>query len=127
VRPFLPSLAENPALPPDQTIAQDRVLDLTNRLAPDGQLLWDVPPGDWTIWCEPWEINVPASILKKGLNTLELVVANLWTNRLVGDSGLPIDQRITWTPDGPPLRPESPLQSSGLLGPVTLKVAKGRD
>lgn len=75
-----------------------------------------------TVWCEPWEIGVPAAFLKRGLNTLEVVVANLWINRLIGDSGLPIEKRFTWTPDELPIRPDSPVQSSGLLGPVTLKV-----
>jgi hypothetical protein len=40
------------ALPHDEkkTIAGvDRILDLTDKVGPDGNLLWDVPAGDWSI------------------------------------------------------------------------------
>jgi signal transduction histidine kinase len=32
-----------------ETIARDGIVDLTDRLTPEGRLRWDVPPGDWTI------------------------------------------------------------------------------
>ena len=73
-----------------------------------------------TLWCDPWEVQIPARLLKPGVNTLQVTVANLWINRLVGDSVLPINKRITWTPDSDPMPRDTPLQSSGLLGAVRL-------
>jgi hypothetical protein len=49
VKPFLPAPADHPALPADQCIAAERIVDLTGKLGPDGRLVWDVPEGDWTI------------------------------------------------------------------------------
>jgi len=49
VKPFLPSPAEYPDLPPGAAIDPERILDLSDRLAADGRLTWDVPEGAWTI------------------------------------------------------------------------------
>ena len=49
VKPYLPALAEYPSLPAGATIARDRIVDLTDRLDPNGRLTWDVPEGNWTI------------------------------------------------------------------------------
>jgi hypothetical protein len=71
-------------------------------------------------WCAPWRLDIPKGMLTAGKNHLEIVVANLWTNRLVLDSGLPPEKRLTWLPENP-LKPDYPLQKSGLLGPVTIE------
>ena len=34
---------------PEQTVAKDRIVDLTEKMSPDGKLEWDVPAGNWTI------------------------------------------------------------------------------
>ena len=49
VRPFLPSPADFPGLPPGAAIDPARIIDLTDKLTADGRLVWDVPPGRWTI------------------------------------------------------------------------------
>ncbi|MGQ9590500.1 MAG: glycosyl hydrolase [Planctomycetota bacterium] len=49
VRPFLPAPADHPELPPGATIRPARIVDLSERLEPDGRLYWDVPEGRWTI------------------------------------------------------------------------------
>lgn len=72
------------------------------------------------VWCDPWRVVLPSDLLQERDNRLEITVANLWINRLIGDSGLPQEQRLTWIP-GNPFHPESPLQDSGLHGPVTLE------
>lgn len=36
-------------LPADAAIPRERILDLTDKLAPDGTLAWDAPPGRWKI------------------------------------------------------------------------------
>ncbi len=71
------------------------------------------------VWCDPWRVEIPAGLLREKDNRLEITVANLWINRLIGDSGLKRDKRMTWTTHNP-FKPDSPLQESGLLGPVTI-------
>ena len=72
------------------------------------------------VWCAPWRVSVPAGLLHPSENRLEVTVANLWINRMVGDAGKPQAQRFTSTTFDP-FTPTSPLQPSGLLGPVTLE------
>ncbi len=73
-----------------------------------------------SVWCEPWSVNIPSGLLKPTNNQLEITVANLWVNRLIGDKGKPADQRLTSTTAKVPFT-EKDLQPSGLLGPVTLQ------
>jgi len=70
-------------------------------------------------WCAPFRVEIPDGLLRAEGNLLEVTVANLWANRLIGDSALPESQRVTHT-TWQPYRPEDPLQPSGLLGPVRL-------
>jgi hypothetical protein len=46
VKPFIPAPENDPTLP---AISRDRIVDLTDRLNPDGRLAWNVPEGEWTI------------------------------------------------------------------------------
>ena len=71
------------------------------------------------VWTFPYRLNV-TEYLKKGENKLEIKVVNNWQNRLIGDQHLPEDQRPTWTTINP-WKADSPLQSSGLLGPVEIQ------
>lgn len=73
------------------------------------------------VWCAPWRIEL-TGVVRPGLNDLQLVVANQWVNRLIGDAGLLQEKRFTWTTWNP-YHPDSPLLRSGLLGPVTLQAA----
>ncbi len=71
-----------------------------------------------TVWKPPFRVDVTAP-LRPGENQLEVTVANLWPNRLIGDAGLPAEQRVartTWNP----FTKDTELLASGLLGPVTL-------
>jgi len=72
------------------------------------------------VWCAPWRVVVPAGMLKARGNKLEIIVANLWSNRLIGDSGKPENQRLSHTTYSQ-YNDKSPLQPSGLLGPVVLE------
>ncbi len=74
-----------------------------------------------TLWLPPWELDITAA-LKPGANTLEIVVANTWNNRLVGDAALPADKRQTFL-STQTVNPGSALQPAGLLGPVTLRTS----
>ncbi len=70
------------------------------------------------VWKAPYALDVTSSLLP-GTNTLQIRVANLWANRLIGDAGLPEAERKTWL-TGSPYHPTDPLLPSGLLGPVRL-------
>lgn len=69
-------------------------------------------------WHSPYVLDTDGA-LKSGTNHLEIEVTNDWANRLIGDSSKPAGQRITYTP-WQFYSPESPLQPSGLQGPVKL-------
>lgn len=71
------------------------------------------------VWCAPWRVETTGA-LRPGRNELEIEVANLWINRLIGDAALPEAQRRTWTSVNP-YAAGAPLVSSGLLGPVRLQ------
>jgi len=75
------------------------------------------------VWCAPWRVEVSPAI-QAGGNDLEITVANLWPNRLIGDAGLPAAKRRTWTTRNP-FKPDVALLESGLLGPVRLETVKG--
>lgn len=47
VKPYL--LPETNAVPAAQCVAPERVVDLTGKMGPDGRLVWDAPPGRWTV------------------------------------------------------------------------------
>jgi hypothetical protein len=61
--------------------------------------------------------------LRAGSNTLEIQVANLWPNRMIGDAALPVAERFTWS-SYEPFTKDSPLPKSGLLGPVKLSTSE---
>ena len=49
VKPFLPAPAAFPGLPAGAAIDPARIVDLTDKMTPEGRLAWDVPPGRWTV------------------------------------------------------------------------------
>ena len=104
-------------LPGDSAVANRRILlDLGEvhsmaRVRLNGQDLG-------VVWCDPWQVDMTEAIRKKD-NRLEIDVANLWPNRLIGDQALPPEKRVSWT-TLKPYRADSPLLPSGLLGPVSL-------
>ena len=72
------------------------------------------------MWTAPHRLDISKAI-KKGENKIEIEVTNTWANRLIGDSKLPEDKRITKTTA--PFRLEgNPLNPAGLLGPVLIQV-----
>jgi hypothetical protein len=81
------------------------------------------------LWAPPFTVDVTAA-LRRGRNTLRIVVANTWRNRLVGDSTLPTAERQAWVlpnsligPPRQPLQPGAELLPAGLLGPVLLNAS----
>jgi hypothetical protein len=90
------------------------------------------------VWTAPWEVDI-TGIIRGKKNQLEIEVANLWPNRLIGDQQYPDDgikdgkwpawlvknkrrttNRYTFTTYNP-YKKDSPLLQSGLLGPVTIQ------
>lgn len=98
------------------------------------------------LWKEPFTVDVTNAV-RKGQNTLEIKITNLWVNRIIGDEQLPPDVEWNganlkgwpdWLTKGQP-RPktgritfttwkfwnkDSSLLESGLLGPVFLRSAR---
>jgi (4-O-methyl)-D-glucuronate---lignin esterase len=68
-------------------------------------------------WKVPYRLDIGHAV-KSGRNTLDIRVANLWVNRLIGDAQ-PDAQKVTFTVF-PTYSSKAPLQPSGLLGPVQL-------
>ena len=73
------------------------------------------------LWQPPFRVDVTA-VVKPGDNALEIVVANVWANRLIGDMLAPAEQRITQ--GGVHFEKNAPLAASGLLGPVRIAIGE---
>ena len=71
-----------------------------------------------TVWNAPYRVDVTKA-LKPGHNTLEVRVANLWVNRLIGDAQPDTATKYTFTTHNP-YKASSKLVPSGLLGPVQI-------
>ncbi|MGH7973497.1 MAG: glycosylhydrolase-like jelly roll fold domain-containing protein, partial [Limisphaerales bacterium] len=99
-----------------------------------------------TLWKAPYAVEI-TDALQPGENHLEITVVNLWINRMIGDEQLPDDSErnangtlkawpvwLSTTEPSPTGRftftswrlwkKDSPLQTSGLLGPVTISAAR---
>lgn len=89
------------------------------------------------LWTYPWSVDITEALKEKD-NTLEITIINLWPNRLIGDEQFPDDgikdgqwpewllkhekrtsKRYTFT-TAKHYTKDSPLLTSGLLGPVTI-------
>jgi hypothetical protein len=102
-------------LPKEQTY-----IDITNVMVVAGVKLNGKYIGN--VWTSPYRLRIDHA-LKKGTNVLEIEAANSWANKLIGDSRLPDEQKITRTVVNP-YTPESELQASGLLGTCSITVQK---
>ncbi len=71
------------------------------------------------LWRAPFQVDVTDAV-QPGENRLEIQVANLWPNRMIGDAALPVANRLTWS-SYEPFKADTTLLRSGLLGPVTIQ------
>jgi len=74
-----------------------------------------------TTWFAPYRLDI-GRLAKPGTNAIEVRIANLWVNRLIGDQQ-PGATKVTFTA-APTYRPDAPLRASGLIGPVTLSAER---
>jgi len=115
-------------------------LDLGNVEVMAQVFLNDIDCG--VVWKAPYRVDI-SEALKPGKNELVIQVVNTWVNRMIGDEQLPLDAKwknwevlLEW-PDwllegrksptgrytfttGRHYQKDSPLQRSGLLGPVRI-------
>lgn len=75
------------------------------------------------LWTKPFRVEITDAVRPSG-NVLEIDVANLWPNRIIGDAHLPPEQRYTHT--NVVYKPDTPLWESSLLGPVRLELIEDR-
>ena len=76
------------------------------------------------LWKEPFCMDV-TNVLKLGTNRLSVEIGNQWSNRIVGDTKLPKGEgytstNIQWSIMWKRKWEDTPLQESGLLGPVRI-------
>lgn len=74
------------------------------------------------VWTAPYQLEI-TDFVKEGENELEIEVVNNWMNRIIGDQKLPEKERTTWCVVHP-YNAQSPLQASGLFGPVEVLTFK---
>ncbi len=79
------------------------------------------------LWTKPYSLNIE-EFVKEGENKLEVQITNLWINRLTGDINLPEEEKFCRTNRPPVIDNDTGyddltwrIQTSGLLGPVTIK------
>ncbi|WP_320112566.1 glycosyl hydrolase [Draconibacterium orientale] len=70
------------------------------------------------VWKKPFKVNITEGLVA-GENELEIEVTNLWVNRLIGDRQPDVEEEITFV-SNPFYRADSPLKTSGLMGPVSI-------
>ncbi len=109
--------------------------------APDAQAVLDLGKVGAVarVYLNGWEVGssllpphklVVGDYLKEGENYLVVEVANTWLNRMIGDLEMPLNEQFTRSNvahgTDPANRPWSgyQLQSSGLIGPVSLEIRK---
>jgi hypothetical protein len=70
------------------------------------------------VWHTPFKVDITDAI-KPGTNQVAVKVTNAWVNRLIGDQQPDATTKYTFTVVKP-YKANSPLQPSGLIGPVTI-------
>jgi hypothetical protein len=71
------------------------------------------------VWTAPWRVDI-TDAARQGVNSVEIEVVNTWSNRLIGDSRLPVQRRRTWVTVAA-AKPDDQLMPSGLVGPVVVR------
>jgi hypothetical protein len=110
---------------PAEYLAQQGRLELElGDLREIGEVSWN-GTNLGVVWKLPRGIDITRAS-KPGKNLLQVRVTNFWPNRLIGDQQVPENQRVARTNITKFTR-ESPLRTSGLLGPVVLRRIGGNN
>lgn len=75
------------------------------------------------LWKPPFKIEITDFVRGAEEIELEIDVVNLWPNRMIGDAGLPVEKRYSFSVYQP-WKATDKLLPSGLIGPVTLNCCK---
>lgn len=76
-----------------------------------------------TAWKAPYRLDISQAV-KRGTNVVEVKVANLWVNRLIGDAQKGANKVASTTQTT--YAASAPLRPSGLIGPVTIQAATAK-
>lgn len=68
------------------------------------------------VWKKPFRVDITDALMQ-GSNTVQITVANLWVNRLIGDAQPNATTKYTFTTRNP-YKANAKLLPSGLIGPV---------
>jgi hypothetical protein len=71
------------------------------------------------VWTGPWRVDL-TGVLRRGRTTVEIDVANAWMNRLIAEAAAPTGE--IFGPVAEVYEPDAPVQTSGLTGPVVLRL-----
>jgi hypothetical protein len=74
-----------------------------------------------TIWTPPYVLDISKAV-RKGNNSIEIVVTNTWHNRLLGDTAKPTSERVTYT-TYPFDFSKNKLEPAGIIGAVEIMQA----
>ena len=105
---------------PEKKDGENYVIDLGNLTAMAKVYVNDTYAGG--AWTSPYNVDI-TDFINSGANSISVTVVNNWMNRIIGDMGLPEEQRKTWYLVNP-YHAESRLQPSGLFGPVAIKAVR---
>ena len=75
------------------------------------------------VWKAPYRVDITGAVAA-GTNQINIRVTNLWVNRMIGDQQSWSLRKYTFA-DFTPYKADSPLLSSGLLGPVEVYSMSG--
>ena len=73
-------------------------------------------------WKQPYRVDITKAV-REGENQIEIKVANPWINRLVGDQQPDCPEKVAYA-DNRAATPMTPLEKSGLIGPVKVVSVK---
>jgi hypothetical protein len=73
------------------------------------------------VWAPPWRIDL-TGVLRPGVNTIDVEVANAWMNRLIAEAAAPTGE--VFAPVAEVYSADAPLHDAGLVGPVVLESSR---
>ena len=112
-------------------------MGVTEDFVSTGQIRYSHGKDLGVVWTAPWHVSI-TNVVQRKENHLEIEVANLWPNRLIGDEQFPDDsikdgKWPDWLREGKSrtsgrytfttkkyYKKDFPLLKSGLIGPVKI-------